>query len=120
MTTPAAPTSRDLSHAWIAAATVELDEATARHANFRQSFRVKVHTRIEALEVYCSACRRPFDDVAGEHCSAKVNNEHLIGGDQRERAKRKTPTLPAGVTVIRVPGPRINRRGIDAVIRGEL
>jgi hypothetical protein len=66
----------------------------------------------------CLHCRRAYEDVADLPCSAKIDNRHLIGGDQREREKRKKNVLPAGAVV--VPGPRINRYGIDAVIRGEL
>jgi hypothetical protein len=55
--------------------------------------------------------------VADQPCSAKIDNQHLIGGDQRERAKRIVNPLPPNAVI--VAGPRINRYGIDAVIRGE-
>jgi hypothetical protein len=77
-----------------------------------------VDQRIDALDVMCGLCRRNYDDVADEACSAKINNQHLIGGDQREREKRKKRNLPPNAVV--VAGPRINRYGIDAVIRKEL
>lgn len=111
--------TKNLSHDWLANAQVlHLETAVAKHAAFRGSFRVKAETRIEALDVICGGCRRAYDDVADQPCAAKINNEHLIGGDQRERAKRIVNRLPAGAVV--VPGPRINRYGIDAVIRKEL
>lgn len=109
---------KDLSHVWVANAQVFIDAKTAKHADFRGSFRVKEATRIEALDVICSLCRRAYEDVADRPCAAKIDNQHLIGGDQREREKRKKNTLPPGAVI--VPGPRINRYGIDAVIRGEL
>lgn len=115
---PASPPAKSLPHDWIGAATIALTEKEAKHADFRGSLRAKQDRRIDVLDVYCSGCRRAYVDVADQPCAAKINNEHLIGGDQRERMKRKHVTLPAGATV--VPGPRINRRGIDAVIRGEL
>lgn len=115
--TAEAPKEPDLSHTWIVAAEVEVDLKVAKHANLRQSFRAKDGQRIDALEVYCRGCRRPLEDVADEPCAAKIDNTHLIGGDQSVRAKRKVPVVPAGSRV--VPGPPINRRGIDAVLRGE-
>ena len=113
----AEPETPDTTHTWIGAATISLIELHAKIADFRGSIRLKERERIDVLEVYCSGCRRPYEDVADQPCSAKINNEHLIGGDQRERMKRKIIPLPAHAVVI--PGPRINRRGIDAVIRGE-
>lgn len=113
--TPESLEGKDLAHTWLVAATMEVDDATAKHAAFRLSFKVKVEDRVDALEVYCGGCRRPYYDVALDPCAAKINNEHLIGGDQRERAKRKAPApLGAGQTII--PGPRVNRRGIEAVV----
>ena len=109
---------RDLSHDWLVNAQVYVDAKTAKRADFRGSFRVKEDTRIEALDVICGGCRRAYEDVADQACSAKIDNRHLIGGDQREREKRKKPNLPPNAVI--VPGPRINRYGIDAVIRGEL
>lgn len=96
---------------------VDVDHKTAKVADFRGSFRVKEQTRIDALEVYCQECRRPYDEAADQPCEAKINNEHLIGGDQSVRAKRKRVALPDNAVI--VPGPRFNRRGLDAVLRGE-
>ncbi len=113
---------RDLTHRFVVASTLEVDDALAKHADFRQSFRIPaemVGAQVHAVEVYCRQCRRTYEDVADKPCSAKINNEHLIGGDQRERAKRKAPA-PMGDGQSLIPGPRIQRRGITAVVRGEV
>ena len=107
----------DLSHEWVANAQLRITDKVAKNAAFRGSFRVQEQTRIEALDVVCEKCRRAYDDVAGKGCEAKIDNTHLIGGDQRERAKRKPRAQHPGVLV--VPGPRINRRGLDAVLSRE-
>ena len=78
-----------LAHEWIAAAEVAIDNKTARRASFRGSFRTEAGMRVDALDTYCRKCRRPLDEVGGEPCSAKINNDHLIGGNPGERAKRK-------------------------------
>lgn len=103
-------------HDFVVSATIRVDQKTARYAEFRQSFHAKKDTRIDVLEVYCEACRRPLDEVASEACSALINNEHLRGGPIGERAKRKPLPDTTGMDVI--PGPRIQRRGIEAYVRG--
>lgn len=118
---PAQPDSpendKDLSHDWIGAATIKLDPKTAKHADFRGSFRTKeTNVRIDVLEVYCSGCRRPYEDVADEACEAKINNEHLIGGNPGERKKRKLP--PPVDPALLERGPAINRVGVEAIARG--
>jgi DNA primase len=71
----------------------------------------------------CHNCRRTMADEVDTECSArkkdngKRDNEHLIGGDQRFRAKRKEKVVPANATL--VPGPKIQRRGVKAVVLGE-
>lgn len=97
-----------LGHTWIVAAEVALDTKTAKRAAFRGSFRTDSGMRIDALETYCKACRRPYDDVADEDCSAKINNEHLIGGDPGVREKR-IKHVPVGRIVKSGP---ITRRGM--------
>ncbi|WP_328491293.1 hypothetical protein [Streptomyces zaomyceticus] len=106
----------DLSHVWVVAAEVEVTPRVASIADFRGSFKAVEGQRIDALEVYCRGCRRPFDEVRGNDCAAKIDNTHLIGGDQTQRAKRKIPTPPPNARII--PGARINRRGIDAYMSG--
>ena len=44
--------AKDLSHDWIVAANIAVDYKTAKHANFRLSFKAKDGQRIDALEVY--------------------------------------------------------------------
>lgn len=104
-----------LAHVWAINAQVIVDDKQARIADFRGSIRVKEQTRINALDVICVNCRRAYEDVVDQDCEEKIDNRHLIGGDQRERAKRKKPApRPAGATV--APAPRINRRGMDAYL----
>ncbi|MFF7169674.1 hypothetical protein [Streptomyces pseudovenezuelae] len=111
-----APKAADLSHVWVVAAEVEVTPKIAKTADYRGSFKATEGQRIDALEVYCKGCRRPYDEVTGQDCSAKIDNRHLIGGDQSIRAKRKIPVLPRNARV--VPGGRIQRRGIEAYVGG--
>jgi hypothetical protein len=114
---PPAPGKKpDLSHVWVVAAEIEVTPKIARVADFRGSFKTAEGQRVDALEVYCKGCRRPYDEVTGQDCAAKIDNRHLIGGDQSVRAKRKIPVPPRNARV--VPGGRIQRRGIDAYVGG--
>ncbi len=106
----------DLSHVWVVAAEIEVPPKVASIADYRGSFKTAEGQRVDALEVYCSACRRPHGEVKGDDCAAKIDNTHLIGGDQSKRAKRKVPTLPANARII--PGGTIKRRGIGAYMSG--
>jgi hypothetical protein len=84
------PDSTDeANHVWVAAATVPLNIPQAKRAVLRHSVWLPGRERIDVLEVYCANCRRPWDDVADEACSAVINNEHLRGGPIGERKKRK-------------------------------
>lgn len=115
-----------LGHQWVAEATISVPYAIAKRASFRGSFRSPEGHRVDALEVICHCCRRPFDEVADSvhdcaelgHdkcaqsglviCPAQVDNTHLIGGDQREREKRiKHPVRGAIVYAV------IDRRGLN-------
>lgn len=96
-----------MRHTWVVAATVPIDHATARKASHRGSFRTEGGMRVEALEVYCSGCRRPLDEVRDDPCAAKEDNTHLIGGDPGVRAKRKVPEIK-GVIKKQI----IDRRGM--------
>lgn len=98
-----------LGHEWIVAAEVAIDTKTARRASFRGSFRTEAGMRVDALETYCRKCRRPMDEVGDEDCAAKINNEHLIGGDQATRAKRIVHE-PRGKIIKSGP---ISRRGMN-------
>ncbi|MFG2408766.1 hypothetical protein ACGFR8_31370 [Streptomyces brevispora] len=106
----------DLSHVWVVAAEVQVTSKIAKIADHRGSFKTVEGQRIDALEVYCKGCRRPLDEVSGDDCAAKVDNRHLIGGDQSTRAKRNIPKPPPASRV--VPGGRIQRRGIEAYVGG--
>jgi hypothetical protein len=113
---PAAP-ARDLAHVWVVAAEVEVSPRIAKIADYRGSFKAAAEQRIEALEVYCRGCRRPYDEVRGDDCAAKIDNRHLIGGDQSVRAPRKAPPpRPAHARLI--PGGTVQRRGIAAYVSG--
>ncbi|MEU0836031.1 hypothetical protein [Streptomyces sp. NPDC005969] len=90
----------DLSHVWVVAAEVQVTPKIAKIADHRGSFKTVEGQRIDALEVYCKGCRRPFDEVTGDDCAAKVDNRHLIGGDQTTRAKRKIPKPPPASRVV--------------------
>ncbi|MFC9280841.1 hypothetical protein [Streptomyces collinus] len=113
---PAEETKPDLSHVWVVAAEIEVTPKIAKVADYRGSFKATGGQRIDALEVYCKGCRRPYDEVTGQDCAAKIDNRHLIGGDPSVRAKRKIPVPPRNARVI--PGGHIQRRGIDAYVGG--
>ncbi|MFJ2745332.1 hypothetical protein ACIO3O_37375 [Streptomyces sp. NPDC087440] len=118
--TPAPPTPikprRDLSHKWVVAAEVQVTPRIAGVADSRGSFKSVEGQRIDALEVYCSGCRRPYDEAKGTDCAAKIDNRHLIGGDQATRAKRNVPVPPPNARII--PGGNVQRRGLTAYVSG--
>jgi hypothetical protein len=108
----------DLSHEWVVAADIPVDIGGAKLADMRRFHVVRAATKVKATDVYCHACRRTFSDVADTECPAKArDNEHLIGGDQAHRAKRKPVVVPANAT--RIQGPKIDRRGVRAIVLGE-
>ncbi|MER7759449.1 hypothetical protein [Streptomyces sp. NPDC097619] len=107
---------QSLAHVWIIAAEIKVEERTAKLAEVRGSITTVAGMRVDALEVYCRNCRRPFEDIVGTDCAAQIDNRHLIGGDQSVRAKRKIPPLSATARLI--PGGRIQRRGISAYVTG--
>lgn len=102
-------------HVWVVAATIEVPQKVAKHSFLRGSFRTAADQRIDALEVYCGGCRRPYDEVADAECEAKIDNTHLIGGEPGTRKKRKTYE-PEGQWV---PAPPIERRGIESLVFGD-
>ncbi|MGW5333076.1 hypothetical protein [Streptomyces bauhiniae] len=107
----------DLPHVWVVAAEVEVEPKIAKVAHSKGSFKTPERMRVDALEVYCRGCRRPYGEVLGEDCVAQTDNEHLIGGDQSVRAKRKkAPAPPKNARYI--SGGYINRRGVDAYMNG--
>ncbi|MCX5182635.1 hypothetical protein [Streptomyces sp. NBC_00268] len=114
---PVAPAlAKDLSHVWVVAAEIEVTPKIASVADYRGSFKTTEEQRVDALEVYCKGCRRPYDEVKGQDCAEKIDNRHLIGGDQSVRAKRKVPVPPPNAKII--SGGTINRRGLGAYVSG--
>jgi hypothetical protein len=81
----------ETKHDWVAAAHIDLDPKQAKQADFRGSIRIPEKMKIEILDVYCRSCKRPFEDVFDEVCSAVDSTEHLRGGPIGERIKRKHP-----------------------------
>jgi hypothetical protein len=92
--TATARTAEDDGHVWVGAATVVLTLAQAKRADLRGSIRVPEETRIDVLDTYCKACRRPFEDVAGRKCAAITDPELFHGGPIGTRAKRTGHGIP--------------------------
>ncbi|MFD7832422.1 hypothetical protein [Streptomyces sp. MJM8645] len=114
-TSDSTKSTKPADHEWVVAAELPVPADVARYADFRGSFLSRAQQRVTALEVYCKGCRRPYEDVADEKCSALLDNRHLIGGDQSRRAKRlPTPQAPAGARM--VPGHTYSRRGVEAYV----
>ncbi|NUK01220.1 hypothetical protein HRW23_12115 [Streptomyces lunaelactis] len=67
-------------HTWVVAAEIVVDDAVACIAAFRGSLRTKTDRRVDALDTYCRACRRPYADVFGSDCAAAVDNRQPIWG----------------------------------------
>lgn len=104
----------DTKHAWIAGAVLDISEKQARRAVKYGSYMTASETHVEALDVYCRGCRQQFThELVNLACPAKVDNRHLIGGDQRVRAKRKAIDIRPGMAM--VPGPHVTRFGIQTV-----
>lgn len=78
----------EFGHKWVGAATVCLTLKEAKRADLRGSIRVPAQTRIDVLDTYCSACRKPFEDVAGVRCAHLEDPEMFHGGPIGVRAKR--------------------------------
>ncbi|MGW1275506.1 hypothetical protein ACWD4V_00920 [Streptomyces tsukubensis] len=106
----------DFAHTWVVAAEIHVEPRVASIADFRGSFKAAAGQRVEALEVYCRGCRKPYEGAKGQDCEEKIDNRHLIGGDQSVRKKRKAPPAPRGATL--VPGMKVQRRGIHAYMAG--
>ena len=71
--TPAEDEKPDLSHVCVAAE-IEVTPKIAKVADYRGSFKATEGQRIDALEVYCKGCRRPYDEVTRLDCAAKIDN----------------------------------------------
>jgi hypothetical protein len=107
-----------MSHVWVVAAEIEVIPKIASVADYHGSFKAAEGQRVDALEVYCRECRRPYDEVKGDDCAAKIDNTHLIGGDKSVRAKRKIPTPAADRPgVVRRGDGGIRARSLDPLGR---
>lgn len=78
-------------HAWVVAATVQVSESVAAQADRRGTCRIEAEQKVDALDIYCGACRRSYKDVHDQPCIAAEDKDHLIGGPTGERKKRKHP-----------------------------
>ncbi|MFC8953646.1 hypothetical protein ACFT8P_13585 [Streptomyces sp. NPDC057101] len=101
---------------WVVAAEIVVTPKVASIADFRGSFKTEADQRVDALDVYCRGCRRPYDEVKGDPCTAKINDAHLIGEDQTARVKRKALVPPLSARI--VLGGTINRRNLGAYVIG--
>lgn len=75
-------------HVWVGAALVDLTGQQAALADLRGAIKLPLQAKVNILETYCAACRRPWEDVADEPCSAVEDNTHLRGGPIGERRNR--------------------------------
>src|SRR3954454_4549822 len=81
------------SHQWVVATVIPVTNREAKRADFRGTFRVDAGLKVEAQDVFCSACRRPYGNAADSVCPASFaaksgRGDHLVGGNPHERARR--------------------------------
>jgi hypothetical protein len=76
-------------HQFVAAVTVDVTPQQAQFGARRGVIRLTAGLKVDVLDLYCAMCRRPWDDVADQPCSAYASTEHLRGGPLGERKKRK-------------------------------
>lgn len=88
-------------HKWNIAATIEVDEKVARKGVQRGVVRIPGQVAIDVMETYCGQCRKTYEDVADEPCSAADSTEHLRGGPIGIRAKRNRAAVAAAAVVAR-------------------
>lgn len=96
MPQPASGSDRDrlravaATHRWVGAVELPLSAAQARTADLRAAVTIKSDTRVHVLDAYCAGCKRNFEALIGQECSARDprTNEHLRGGPIGERKKR--------------------------------
>ena len=81
-------TDPSATHQWLVAATVAIPHGLARRAESRGTYKLPEQTKVSVQEIYCGACRRPYEDVADKPCEALDSRDHLIGGPTGERKKR--------------------------------
>lgn len=80
---PVSPT-----HQWVGNSTHPLDSRSAAIANRLGRVKVNVDSVVEILDVYCEACKKFYDEIGDQPCSAAVSTEHLIGGPTGTRKRR--------------------------------
>lgn len=88
-------------HKWNIAATIEVDERIARRAQ-RGAVTIP-SSKIDVMETYCGQCRKTYEDVADQPCSAADSTEHLRGGPIGVRAKRNVPASAAAAVSLVQP-----------------
>ena len=85
----------DGGHDWVGASAVALTERQARLALLRGVLALPGRARFNVLDVYCRKCRRPYEDVGDQPCSADIDNSHLRGGPV-EDVRRHRPAAMQG------------------------
>jgi hypothetical protein len=73
-------------HHWVGSANISIDPKQIPRAVRRGTVRVIQDETIDVLEVYCSACKQPYEKCHGEEC---ILGDHHRGGPIGTRAKRK-------------------------------
>ena len=84
------------THQWVAAAIIPVEHRVVRRVALRGTMAVGTELQLTVLDLYCNACRRPFDDVADRECEAADTNEHLRGGPLGERKPRRVDPARVG------------------------
>ncbi len=78
------------THRWVGAIELPLSAAQARTGTLRAAVTLRAETKVHVLDAYCACCKRNFEALVGQACSARDprTNEHLRGGPIGERKKR--------------------------------
>ncbi|MEU5599916.1 hypothetical protein [Streptomyces sp. NPDC020298] len=112
----AAPVAVDTrAHVWIVAAEIKVEDRIAKATDFQGSFTASPGTRVDALEVYCRACRRPTKTwSATTACPHQQPAPHRRRPDGTRQEEGPRPPPHAKM----IPGGTIQRRGISAYASG--
>lgn len=78
----------DRDHVWVIPCLVVASQRMISQVRQRSYFTADPDSRFDALEIYCNLCRRPYEDVRGTPCAAKIDNTHLRGGPVGTRVPR--------------------------------
>lgn len=87
------------AHHWVGSANITIDPKQASRAFRRGTVRVVEEQTIDVLEVYCAACKRPYEVSHKTEC---VLGDHHRGGPIGERKKRKG-VVPEGQAATQAP-----------------